>query len=76
MAEENERIETEKPWEELAELLHRSDEEKVSALLKSLGPGELAHTVLLLKSYVVLGYHKTCAAPEPGYDMPGCLACR
>jgi magnesium transporter len=49
MAEENERRETEKPWEELAELLHRSDEEKVSALLKSLGPGELAHTVLRLE---------------------------
>jgi magnesium transporter len=48
MMEENKRVETEKAWEGLAELIRQSDEEKVSAMLKSLGPGELARTVLRL----------------------------
>lgn len=48
MTEQNERINTEKPWEELAEFLRRSDEEKVSAMLKSFGARELARTVLRL----------------------------
>jgi magnesium transporter len=48
MTGENERMESERPWEDLAELLRQSDEEKVSGMLKSLGPGELARTVLRL----------------------------
>jgi magnesium transporter len=49
MTDEHERIESGKPWEDLAELLHRSDEENVSAMLKSLGSGELARTILRLE---------------------------
>lgn len=48
MTEQNEQTNAEKPWEDLAELLRRSDEEKVSAMLKSFGPRELARTVLRL----------------------------
>jgi hypothetical protein len=72
---ENERIETEKPREDLVELLRRSDEEKVSAMLESFGSGERLQSLLLppsIEDYVRPDDPvRACAAFVDALDLDG-----